>query len=388
MASKKTNPDLDENKTESIDSNDQTKDTATSSDKDESKSKPHIKWSPENEQIMVEWCDIAQCYKWLNARSHSKYSYMHAWFTIPAITLSTISGTASFAQTSIPIEYQTYAPMVIGTINIFIGILTTVQQYLKISELNEAHRVASISWDKFARNIRIELAKEPKERTDAGQFIKFCRQEFDRLMETSPSISKETINEFNRSLSGAKDSEKQIYFEELKKPDICNTIISADRYRHPWYKDELRKKLEKEERERRERDYEETMRFLIDPFDEKKGADPEDPEIIKKRLALEDKEREILLKEKEIADKLEKRKNMQNAFHRNVVEAANKMRQQIKSLEDYVGVFQKMYGRSPLKEEIINHANELIKSGEIQQEALDKYLDKAFSKVTNSAVVI
>ena len=49
-----------------------------------------IEWSPENELIMVEWCDVAQCYKWLNARSHAKYAYLHAWFTIPAIIFSTI----------------------------------------------------------------------------------------------------------------------------------------------------------------------------------------------------------------------------------------------------------------------------------------------------------
>ena len=59
-----------------------------------------VEWSPENEMIIVEWCDIAQCYKWLSTKAHSKYSMMHAWMTIPAITLSTISGTASFAQAS------------------------------------------------------------------------------------------------------------------------------------------------------------------------------------------------------------------------------------------------------------------------------------------------
>jgi hypothetical protein len=388
MASKKSIQDLDE-KLESLDNVSESKENQQNTDKQPKSSAKHIKWSPENEKIMVEWCDIAQCYKWLNARAHSKYSYMHAWFTIPAITLSTISGTASFAQTSIPVEYQTFAPMVIGTLNIFIGILTTIQQYLKISELNEAHRVASISWDKFARNIRIELAKEPNERTDAGQFIKFCRQEFDRLMETSPSIPKKIISEFNSSLSGAKNSDKQTYFEELKKPDICNTIISAERYRHPWYKEEERKRKEKEERERKEREYEENMRFLIDPFDRRdESHDPEDPEIILKRQELKDKEEDILRREKEMADKIEKRKTMQNTFHRNVIEAANRMRAQIKVLEDYVSVFQTMYGRVPIKDEVITHANALIKKGDITQEALDKYLEKVYGKVTSTGVVI
>ena len=89
---------------------------------DENK-KPKIKveWSPENEKILVEWCDIAQCYKWLNMRAHAKYSYLHAWFTIPAIILSTISGTASFAQQSFPPSTQEFVPMAIGSLNIFIG---------------------------------------------------------------------------------------------------------------------------------------------------------------------------------------------------------------------------------------------------------------------------
>ena len=186
---------------------------------------------------MVEWCDVAQCYKWLNSKSHEKYSRSHAWYTIPAIILSTISGTASFAQTSLPENYQVYSPLIIGSINIFIGILTTIQQYLKISELNEAHRVSSIAWDKFARNIRIELSKHPDERTDAKTFLKICRQEFDRLMETSPGISQDIITEFNSTFTGKEGSKKRKRFEQLRKPDICDTIVSANETRHKWYKE-------------------------------------------------------------------------------------------------------------------------------------------------------
>jgi hypothetical protein len=204
-----------------------------------------VKWSQENEMIMVEWCDIAQCYKWLHTKCHHKLSNRHAWFTIPAIALSTISGTASFAQTSLPQDTQVYAPMVIGSINILIGISTTIQQYLKISELNEAHRVSGISWDKFARNIRIELAKDPDERMDAGQFLKICRAEFDRLMETSPSIEEATVVEFKKAFKGQETNEQKQQFEdiqkrrfdELRKPDICNIIIPATESRHHWYKD-------------------------------------------------------------------------------------------------------------------------------------------------------
>lgn len=227
-----------------------------------------VDWSPENEKIVVEWCDIAKCYKWLHTRAHQKYSYLHAWFTIPAIIFSTISGTASFAQTSLPASTQTFAPMVIGSVNILIGILTTIQQYLKISEYNESHRVSAIAWDKFARNIRIELAKHPDERTlDAGHFLKTYREEFDRLMETSPSIPDSVTQEFLQIFSGVpvkycfcfykgktkeykekkkiEDKKKYSDFDVLKKPDVCNIIVSSDGERHPWYKEaEKEKNLE------------------------------------------------------------------------------------------------------------------------------------------------
>lgn len=386
MEDSKTTNDVDDNRT--VSDIEKEKDKEKEKKESENDKKHHIKWSPENEKIMVEWCDVAQCYKWLNSRAHLKYSYMHAWFTIPAIVLSTISGTASFAQSNLPDSFKSYSPMVIGGLNIFIGILTTLQQYLKISELNEAHRVAAISWDKFARNIRIELSKEPNERTDAGQFIKFCRQEFDRLMETSPMISNKIVNEFNRSLKGEKGSDKRVYFEELKKPDICDTIVSADRYRHPWYKEYERKLKEQEDRDKqravKEHEFE-LSRYVNVSFE---SSDPEDPLLLKKKMELQEKENEILDREKDLENKLQKRKEMQNKFHQNVIEAANRMREQVKKMDSYIGVFQTMYGRVPLKEELIDHANELIASGEITKEALDIFIEKHYNKKRNSAVVV
>lgn len=222
-----------------------------------SKTMPEVKWSAENEKIPSEWCDIAKCYKWLHNRAHQKYSKLHAWFTIPAIIFSTISGTASFAQSSFPKSMQSYAPMIIGSVNIIIGILTTIQQYMKISELNESHRVSGIAWDKFSRNISIELAKAPEERSmDAGHFLKTYREEFDRLMETSPSIPQHITQEFVETFSGRKSvncltkycsknkdedekrEEKELRktkFKELKKPDECSTIMISETGKHDWY---------------------------------------------------------------------------------------------------------------------------------------------------------
>ena len=326
-----------------------------------------ISWSEENETILVEWCDIAQCYKWLYTRSHTKFSSMHAWFTIPTIIFSTISGTASFAQASLPQEYQNYATLAIGSINIFIGIFATVQQYLKISELNESHRVSAISWDKFSRNIRIELAKTPDERTDAGHFIKVCRQEFDRLMETSPTIPDNIVNEFIGKFRGSTDNEKE-KFKNLKKPDICDTITTVNETRHKWYLDERKKKAENDElieleNNGRKRSFESisTNGEISNEFSNLMLTRLKD--IRRKKANGVDLEN--ILKTQEEIDKELLYENIMIENEKNTAEKKKNMERIHKYIETFYGIYQ----RRPLKEEI----HETLRA-EVDEEALSEFL--------------
>lgn len=311
-----------------------------------------IEWSPENEGILVEWCDIAQCYKWLNTRAHSKYAAWHAWFTIPAIIFSTISGTASFAQGNLPLQYQVYAPLIIGTINIFVGILTTIQQYLKISELNEAHRVSSIAWDKFARNIRIELAKHPDERIDAKIFIKVCRQEFDRLMETSPDIRESVILEFNKKFVGKEGSKKRKRFEQLRKPDICDTIISVNEIRHKWYKE---------------------LENIVDEYnDNDNDLENQDIVIKEQQQLLDEKEGEIRAFAENSKNMLKRQlENMKTSKQENE-KISNFKNEQINLIDTYINSFQELYERRPIRDEILSNIENSI-DPLVLNEFLEKY---------------
>lgn len=189
-------------------------------------------WTVEHEHILAEWADKAMCYRWLHTRSNSLYSNLNAWYTIPCIIISTLAGTANFAQTRVPVEYQPLFTMVVGGINILGGIISTIQQFLKITQLNEAHRVSSIAWDKFYRNIKIELAKHPTERIAVAHMLKMSKEEFDRLMETSPVIPDKIIVEFKSSF--AKSDEYSI----ISKPEICDVLVSTEKFRNPWYTEE------------------------------------------------------------------------------------------------------------------------------------------------------
>jgi hypothetical protein len=199
--------------------------------------KTDIPWNQEHENILVEWADKAMCYRWLHSKSHLSYANANALFTIPVIIMSTVTGTANFAINRIPDDYQSIATVSIGCVNIIAAILSTIQQFLKITELSEAHRVSSISWDKFYRNIKVELAKEPVERISAGNMLKICKEEFDRLMETSPMIKEKIISQFKDTFFDANEAIEKVrdQFDNVKIPEICDQLISTQTSKHNWY---------------------------------------------------------------------------------------------------------------------------------------------------------
>ena len=230
---------------------------------DKTTGKSGVEWTEEHEKILVEWADKAMCYRWLHSRANAMYGSLNAWYTIPVIVISTLTGTANFAQNRVPIDYQNYFAMVVGGFNILAGIITTIQQFLKITQLNESHRVSSIAWDKFYRNVKTEIAKHPYERIDVIQMVKMSKEEFDRLMETSPNIPDSIIVEFKIAFDKynvSKNKKSSCFLctttdtvEGLEKaaesimpsiirPEICDALISTEMYRNPWFNEENKDK--------------------------------------------------------------------------------------------------------------------------------------------------
>lgn len=165
-------------------------------------------WSHTHERILIEWADKAMCYRWLHNRAHLNYKFYVAWFTIPVIIMSTVTGTANFAQERFPPNTKIFAQIGIGSVNLIAGILTTIAQFLKVGELNEAHRVSSLLWGKFYRNIKVELSKSPDDRTPPRTMLRIYKDEYDRLMEVSPIIPPNVVLFFKETFSGVRERKK------------------------------------------------------------------------------------------------------------------------------------------------------------------------------------
>ena len=101
-------------------------------------------WDRQHEQILAKWGEISSSYRWMHDRSFADTRKVSLRFTIPIIVFSTLCGTASMSTKSLPQEWQETAPSVIGMVSIVTGILGTVQEFLRVNERVEGHRVASL----------------------------------------------------------------------------------------------------------------------------------------------------------------------------------------------------------------------------------------------------
>jgi hypothetical protein len=153
------------------------------------KNKETDEWTDECETLLAEWSEKASCYRWLHGRSEKNYQKWYYGFSIPVIILSTLTGAANVGMDSfVPAESKSIASAIVGGVNIFAGIVSTLQNFLKVAELMEGHRIAGVSWGKLQRNIAIELALDPKRRVLQTDFLKLSRAEYDRLIEAGPIV--------------------------------------------------------------------------------------------------------------------------------------------------------------------------------------------------------
>ena len=167
-------------------------------DQQNRKKKPPRIWHIQHEKILKDWGEASSCYRLMHFKAFQINKNWSMGFTLPVIIISTVTGTANFAQTTFPDSWAIFVPAIIGAFNLFAAIMTTVAQFLKVTELMESHRVTSIQYGKLARKIRLELALPISERTQHGDnMVEICRGEYDRLIEQSPPVPKDIIIYFN-----------------------------------------------------------------------------------------------------------------------------------------------------------------------------------------------
>ena len=175
----------------------------------------NLDWTKSTEDLLVSWADIALCYTWIFDKAYRHFNHVNYRFTIPIIVFSTITGTLSMSIDSLVGEGGVKTgQVVIGGVNIFIGILSTLQNFFRYAQQSELNLTATRDWAKLHRNIKIELSIERKYRKPAVEFVRSARQEYERLLNSRPVIPSKILEDFKR----------QYRHSDVIKPEVLDKI--------------------------------------------------------------------------------------------------------------------------------------------------------------------
>jgi hypothetical protein len=171
----------------------------------------NITWTKRLERLLADEGEKALCMNWMHVQAEAMYSRRSASISIPVIVLSTLAGTASIGSSSL-FGDSPFSSVGIGAVSIIVGILNTLGSYFAWAKRAEGHRISSQMFSKLNKFIMIELALPRKERVQPGEFVKFVKQEGDRLAETAPAIPAEIVRSFRSRFKKS----------TISKPNIAN----------------------------------------------------------------------------------------------------------------------------------------------------------------------
>ena len=150
----------------------------------------HIIWDDSIEKILSELGDEAQINAYLHKKAQIHYTQKNIKYQLPIIILSALSGTGNFVSSNFP-NYSEYIILGVGGISIFTSIISSVAQFLQISQLSENHRMSYLSWEKFHSTIKFQLNKRRGSRDNIKDFLSLIFPEYQRLKEISADIPKD-----------------------------------------------------------------------------------------------------------------------------------------------------------------------------------------------------
>ncbi len=188
-------------------------------------------WNSQQEMILKKWAEISASYQWMHDRSYRIYKEKNIKFALPVIVISTITGTANFAQQSFPEKWKSYFIMAIGTLNLTAGLITTIAQFLRINELQEGYRASTVGFAKLSRNIEVMLDLPLKYRGVHGEaYLESSKQEYDRLIEQSPVVPKIVLKAFMKKFKKRKFAKPNLI--DINEIDVYHEDIDHGTEEH------------------------------------------------------------------------------------------------------------------------------------------------------------
>lgn len=174
----------------------------------------NIHWTEMLEEYFASTGEKAHCLSWCHKRAEAMYSNRKTLIDLPVIVISGVTGFLSAGSTSMFSDPKS-SSIALGVASLFVSILNTAGSYYGWAKRAEGHRISAIHYARLYRFISVELALPREERMQPNDFLKYVKDQYDRLQEISPLLPPEVIAEFQTKF--AKET-------EISKPEEANGL--------------------------------------------------------------------------------------------------------------------------------------------------------------------
>ena len=111
----------------------------------------------------------------------------------------------------------------LGIGSLIVGILNTMGTYFGWAKRAEGHRLSAIHYAKLYRFIAVELSLPREERMGPQEFLRYVKDQYDRLAETSPLVPPTILHKFARRFTKK--------YPDVAKPEEANGLEKIKVYR-------------------------------------------------------------------------------------------------------------------------------------------------------------
>jgi len=194
---------------------------STSEPVDDGQKDKKVKWTKSIELMLARWCDQAKCFEWMHTEAFSMYDKKSRIMIIASNILTAVCGLSNVIAggsyvDGIPLAY------VFGSLSITVSITNMLQEKLAYGVSAIEHRQFATMWGVIRRKIEEEVSVPPESRKECGTFLKFLRQDINKVsMDGSAKIP-----EYIRDLCYEKFSN----IPDFELPDICGQMTHTKVY--------------------------------------------------------------------------------------------------------------------------------------------------------------
>lgn len=158
-------------------------------------------WTPAMDTFHLQCVQKCQGYAWMHFRASAFYNKLFLGLTMPAAILSVLAGSAGLASLSqLTDDPLWWLFLTIFGVNISIGVLNAVSTVLEPNTTAYKHHELASDFVKLARKLQTELATEPLQRIECGDFTEMTNIEYENLMKNDIAVPGWIVRNFEKSI--------------------------------------------------------------------------------------------------------------------------------------------------------------------------------------------